>query len=194
MFLMLNDIKRYINQLTSDAVTATNNSGNNSNGNSNNSSNANNTGNNNAGNSTSGIEMPETRIIRGFEEAVNQWLANPDFPKRMHDPLHNILKTVKEIEFEAITMPEQILIHKIMDTEIPEMVRLYLSLPKGHAVSFILENGKTSKDTMIEKGHSYHKKISDIWQHAVEEKTRQLVKQQKKEITITAQKKDFFDL
>ena len=86
------------------------------------------------------------------------------------------------------------MIRKIIEKDIPVMVELYMSLPKAHAVSFILENGKTSKDTFILKLNDYHKKISEIWSLAVEEKTKLLLQRQKKVIGPVAVKKDFFDL
>ena len=139
-------------------------------------------------------QTPEQKIIHSFEDFSASLISNDNFPRKSHETLNSIVKVLKEIDFQTINLPDQALIRKIIEKDVPAIVELYMSLPKAHAVSFILENGKTSKDTFILKLNDYQKKISEIWSVAVEEKTKLLLQRQKKSIGPLAVKKDFFDL
>ncbi len=140
------------------------------------------------------VETSEQKVITQFEKFTEEMKAHENFPKRGTQSLDNILKTLNEMDSETIGLQEQVLIRKIVERDIPQMVELYLSLPKAHAVSFILENGKTSKDTLIDKLITTAKQVENIWEIAVVEKTNLLIKKQKAVSKPSVAKKDFFDM
>jgi hypothetical protein len=184
---MLNKITGFINQLTEDYASELANKKQTNNSETNPSTTS-------VPNQGPTIVMPEVKMIEDYRVNITQWSSHANFPKRVQEPLDKILATLHSVDFEAIDLPEQSLIKKIIDREIPQNIDAYLSLPKAHAVSVILENGKTSKDNLIEKMFSFSQQINLIWDRAVEEKTKQLMKQQKKTVEIHEAKKDFFDL
>lgn len=70
----------------------------------------------------------------------------------------------------------------------------YFSLPKAHAVSVILDNGKTAKQTLIDQFSQYANLISNTWQEAIELQSKALTQNDKINQKVSAPKKDFFDL
>lgn len=139
-------------------------------------------------------ETQEKKIVNSFNTFVQDMKVHDGFPKKGIQFLEDILKVLYEMDTQTISLQEQANIRKIVEKEIPHMVELYFSVPKAHAVSFILENGKTSKDTLIDKLSKLSKQISDIWDNAVIEKTNLLVKKQKEISKPKVAKKDFFDM
>lgn len=136
----------------------------------------------------------EEKIIQAYTAFVNEMKIHDGFPKKGVAFLEDVLKTIQEMDSQTIGLQEQATIRKIVEKDIPQMVDLYLSLPKAHAVSFILENGKTSKDTLIDKLASQAKQVAHIWDNAVVEKTNLLLKKQKAVTQPASVKKDFFDM
>jgi hypothetical protein len=139
-------------------------------------------------------ETSEQKVITQFQKFTEEMRVHESFPKRGIQSLENILKTLSEMDSQTIALQEQVLIRKIVERDIPQMVELYFSLPKAHAVSFILENGKTSKDTLIDKLITTAKQVENIWELAVVEKTNLLIKKQKTVSQPSVAKKDFFDM
>lgn len=139
-------------------------------------------------------QTSEQKVITQFQNFTDEMRLHDNFPKRGIQSLENIFKTLSEMDSQTISLQEQVLIRKIVERDIPQMVELYLSLPKAHAVSFILENGKTSKDTLIYKLITTAKQVENIWELAVVEKTNLLIKKQKAVSKTALVKKDFFDL
>lgn len=139
-------------------------------------------------------QTSEQKVIMQFQNFTDETRLHDNFPKRGIQSLENILKTLSEMDSKTISLQEQVLIRKIVERDIPQMVELYLSLPKAHAVSFILENGKTSKDTLIDKLTTIAKQVESIWEVIVLEKTNLLIKKQKTVSQTAVVKKDFFDL
>lgn len=139
-------------------------------------------------------QTQEQQVIHNFTAFISEMKAHDGFPKKGITFLEDILKTIQEMDSQTIGLQEQATIRKIVEKDIPQMIELYLSLPKAHAVSFILENGKTSKDTLIDKLSSQAKQVSHIWDNAVVEKTNLLLKKQKATTQPAAIKKDFFDM
>ena len=139
-------------------------------------------------------DSQEKKIINNFERFIDEMRVHDNFPKKGIAFLENILQTINEMQEQNIGLQEQVTIRKIVEQDITQVVNIYLSLPKAHAVSFILENGKTAKDTLIEKLSSQEKQISSIWEETVIEATNQLIKKQKATTRVAVAKVDFFDL
>lgn len=140
------------------------------------------------------VQTSEQKIISQFEKFYIKMQTHENFPKGGIQSLESILRTLKEIDSQTVSIQEQALIRKIVEKDLPSMVELYFSLPKAHAVSFILENGKTSKQTLIDKLISLTKQVNTIWDESVVEKTALLLKKQKATSQPLITKKDFFDL
>ena len=140
------------------------------------------------------LETGEQKIINDFIRLTEEMKVNEKFPQRGIQSLEFILKILIEINYDSIEFEEQSLIRKIIEKEIPQMIDIYLSLPKAHAVSIILENGKTSKDTLLNKLITLSKQLEKIWDATVLEKTQELVKKEKNISKISVIKKDFFEM
>lgn len=136
----------------------------------------------------------EQKIIDDFGAYCRNWVNNENFPKKSHTTLEDIHKNLKEIDFNALSLEDFATIKRYLEKDIPQMVELYFSLPKAHAVSFILENGKTAKQNLMEQLCEYASKISLLWTQAVENKTKLLMQKQKNAFVPQAKKIDFFDL
>lgn len=136
----------------------------------------------------------EDKVINNFRKFTENMKVHENFPQRGIKSLEEIIRIISEIDYDAIEFENQALIRKIIEKDIPEMVDIYLSLPKAHAVSFIIENGKTSKDTLLEKLIKIARQIDNIWQTAVIKKTEHLIKKNKNVSKHQEAKKDFFDM
>lgn len=135
----------------------------------------------------------EEKIIDNFETYIFELESNTDSPKKMVQNLKDILVLVKDIKFNDMELEDQSLVRRILESDTKIMVDVYFSLPKAHAVSVVLENGKTAKETLIENTRNLYNKINQIWIDSVNKKTEALLKKQKVAQKME-RKKDFFDL
>jgi hypothetical protein len=127
-----------------------------------------------------------------FYEQVNIINSNENIPQKVKISLEKLIIVLKSIDMMRISIEGQSQIEKILSREIPYQIENYLILPKAHAVSILLENGKTAKQTLIDVINKDCKLIEDTWNEAVEKHVQNLVNKEKsKKETI---KKDFFDL
>ena len=138
--------------------------------------------------------MPEVKMISNFSNLTNSLMMHENFPNKAKSGIESMITILKEIDFDDIDFSEQSLIKTILEKDLPSMIKLYLELPKAHAVSVIIENNKTSKDNFIDKIFSYVKVFNQISLASIDNKTKALLKEQKKETVRTGPKKDFFDL
>lgn len=138
--------------------------------------------------------MPEVKMINNFVTLTNSLMEHENFPNKAKSGIESMITILKEIDFDNIDYSEQALIKTILEKDLPSMIKLYLELPKAHAVSVIIENNKTSKDNFIDKIFSYVKVLNQISLASIDNKTKALLKEQKKETVRAGPKKDFFDL
>ena len=119
---------------------------------------------------------------------------NPDLPQKVKPQLDNIVFNLKQIDMMKLPIDIQVKIERILTKDIPFALETYFSLPKAHAVSVILDNGKTAKQTLIDQFAQYASLISNTWQEAVELQSKALTQNDKINQKVSAPKKDFFDL
>lgn len=136
----------------------------------------------------------DAMMLIKFSHKIEVLANNSDFPKRAIEALESLYQTIKQVDLKSLDIREQFNIKKMLETDIPQMLEIYCSLPKAYAVSYILENGKTSKDTLIEQICVFNKKISNMNDDILTSRANQLLKQQKTIDISHKKEKDFFDL
>jgi len=135
----------------------------------------------------------EMIIIENFANYIQNLTQDENVPKKAIGHLNDILNLVKTINFDDMTLENQSLVRRILELDVHQLLDVYLSLPKAHAVSMVLENGKTAKQTVIDNVYGLHQKINEINAETIEQKTAKLLKKQKVS-QMKQQRKDFFDL
>lgn len=136
----------------------------------------------------------ENDLIQLFIEQAKILNDNPDFPQKAKPQLENIVFNIKQIDMMKLPIEVQVKIERILSKDIPFAVETYFSLPKAHAVSVILENGKTAKQTLIDQFSQYATLLSNTWQEAIEMQSKMVVQNEKINNKVSTPKKDFFDL
>ena len=136
----------------------------------------------------------ENELIQIFIEQAKILGDNPDFPPKAKPHLENIVFNIKQIDMIKLPIETQVKLERILSKDIPIAVETYFSLPKAHAVSVILENGKTAKQTLIDQFGQYANLLSNTWQDAINQQSKILVQNEKINNKVSAPKKDFFDL
>lgn len=136
----------------------------------------------------------DQQILNEFEKTCEKLIQHENFPKKAKDYLDKIIKTVKQINLETISLEDQVKIRRNLELLIPDTINTYLALPKAHAVSVIVEKNKTSKELLIDKLSEYEKQLDLLSIKAIEEQTAQMIKKQKASNNQPAIKKDFFDI
>lgn len=136
----------------------------------------------------------ENDLIQLFIEQSKVLNDNPDFPQKAKPQLENIIFNINQIDMMKLPIEVQVKIERILSKDIPFAVETYFSLPKAHAVSVILENGKTAKQTLIDQFAQYANLLSSTWQEAIEMQSKMVVQNEKINNKVSAPKKDFFDL
>ncbi|NCQ51772.1 hypothetical protein GW796_07755 [archaeon] len=139
------------------------------------------------------LKSAESKIIDRFEDFVSESNSDSNVPRKVIQYFKEILVLAKDIHFDDMTLDNQSLVRKIIDVDTRTMLHVYLSIPKAHAVSVILDNGKTAKDTLIENTHNLYNKINQICEETLVLKTELLLNKQKISKKVE-RKKDFFDL
>lgn len=135
----------------------------------------------------------EMIIIDNFEKYIQSLNDNSNVPKKAIQHLNEILILTRDINFDDMSIDNQSLIRRILEVDTKTLMDVYLSLPKAHAVSVVLENGQTAKQTVIENVHNLYNKINEIFVDAINKKTELLLKKQKV-AQLKEKRKDFFDL
>lgn len=136
----------------------------------------------------------ENKTVVNFEQYIHPFINNIDFPIGAKSSLNEIMRLIKDINFQDLNFEKQSDIRRILEKDILDICTNYLSVPKAHAVSFILQNGKTLKATLIEQLGQYQHQINVIWNEAVTEKTNMILKGQKTNKDAQSKKRDFFDM
>lgn len=136
----------------------------------------------------------DQKILNKFGNDCENFIKHENFPKKAKDYLDKIIKTVKQINVETISLEDQVKIRRNLELLIPDTINTYLALPKAHAVSVIVEKNKTSKELLIDKLSEYEKQLDLISIKAIEDQTAQMIKKQKSSNNQPAIKKDFFDI
>lgn len=144
--------------------------------------------------SLSESQKNENDLIQLFIEQSLLLQNNPDFPQKAKIQLDNILFNIKQIDMIKLPIEVQVKIERILSKDIPFSVETYFSLPKAHAVSVILDNGKTAKQTLIDQFSQYSLLISTSWQEAIEIQSKMIVQNEKIHHKVQLPKKDFYDL
>lgn len=140
------------------------------------------------------VESSDITVLAEFNQRIEKLKENTDFPKRALEALQLLEQALQPINIKSLDIEGQIKIEKMLQQDIPHLLEIYCSLPKGYAVSYILENGKTSKETLIEQIHTFIKTINNLSEDILVARSNQLLKSQKKINTSNAAPKDFFDL
>ena len=133
-------------------------------------------------------------LIQLFTEQAKELLLNTDLPQKLKPQIESIIFHINEIEMISLPIETQVKIERILSKDIPAAVESYLSLPKAHAVSVILENGKTAKQTLIDQFAKYSDLLLFTLQEAVDHNSKMLVENEKINVKVNVVKKDFFDL
>lgn len=136
----------------------------------------------------------ENELISLFIEQAKVLADNPDFPQKAKPHLESIVFNIKQIDMIKLPIEIQVKIERILSKDIPVAVESYFSLPKAHAVSVMLDNGKTAKQTLIDQFGQYANLLSNTWQEAIELQSKLIVQNEKINHKVQAPKKDFFDL
>lgn len=144
--------------------------------------------------SLSDNQKHENDLIHLFIEQAQILNDNPDFPQKAKPQLENIVFNIKQIDMMKLPIEVQVKIERILSKDIPFSVETYFSLPKAHAVSVILENGKTAKQTLIDQFAQYANLLSSTWQEAIEMQAKMVVQNEKINNKVSVPKKDFYDL
>lgn len=144
--------------------------------------------------SISEVQKHENELIDLFIQQSSIISENPDLPQKVKPQLDNIVFNLKQIDMMKLPIDIQVKIERILTKDIPFALETYFSLPKAHAVSVILDNGKTAKQTLIDQFSQYANLISNTWQEAVELQSKALTQNDKINQKVSTPKKDFFDL
>lgn len=144
--------------------------------------------------SASELKIHSNELIELFIVQAHILIDNADMPQRAKPHLENIIFNIKQIDMMKLPIDIQVKIERILSKDIPIAVETYFSLPKAHAVSVILENGKTAKQTLIDQFAQYANLLSATWQEAIEQNSKMLVQNEKINHKVSTPKKDFFDL
>ncbi len=152
-----------------------------------------NTNTTNHSNQSNAPKSAEMVIIENFGSYIQTLTQDENVPKKAIAHLNDILNLVKTVNFDDMTLENQSLVRRILEIDAKQLLDVYLSLPKAHAVSVVLENGKTAKQTVIDNVYGLHNKINEINTQTIEQKTEKLLKKQKIS-QMKQQRKDFFDL
>jgi hypothetical protein len=153
-------------------------------------SNSNASSNNNQSNAQKSAEM---LIIEDFAAYIQTMSQDANVPKKALAHLTDLLNLAKNIKFDDMTLDNQSLVRRIIQVDSKQLLEVYLSLPKAHAVSVVLENGKTAKQTVIDNVLGLYNRVNQIVTETIEQKTELLLKKQKI-AQLKEQRKDFFDL
>lgn len=144
--------------------------------------------------SISEVQKHENELIELFIQQSAVISENPDLPQKVKHQLDNIVFNLKQIDMMKLPIDIQVKIERILTKDIPFALETYFSLPKAHAVSVILDNGKTAKQTLIDQFSQYANLISNTWQEAIELQSKALTQNDKINQKVSTPKKDFFDL
>lgn len=136
----------------------------------------------------------ENQLIQVFIDQSKELLEHPDLPIKAKPQIENIIFNIKQIDMRSLCIDTQVKIERILSKDIPFATQTYFSLPKAHAVSVILENGKTAKQTLIDQFAQYSQLLSTTIQESIEQQSKQVVINEKIIHKTSTPKKDFFDL
>lgn len=135
----------------------------------------------------------EMLIIEDFAAYIQNVIKNENVPKKAITHLNDLLTLARSINFDDMTLDNQSLVRRIIEIDSKQLLEVYLSLPKAHAVSVVLENGKTAKQTVIDNILGLYNRVNQICAETIEQKTELLLKKQKIS-QLKEQRKDFFDM
>jgi hypothetical protein len=136
----------------------------------------------------------QNEIYSLFIEQSKELIVHESFPLKAKQHLDSLIQNLKNIDNNILSIEHQARIERILSKEIPQIVEVYFSLPKAHAVSVVLDNGKTAKQIFIEEFLSCSNRISEFWNDAVQIQSKNLINHQNLKNKLNQPKKDFFDL
>ena len=136
----------------------------------------------------------ESEIVKLFIDQSKELSDNPNFPVKAKANLDQLILNLRQLNMSLMSIENQARVERILSKEIPNVVDLYFSIPKAHAVSVILENGRTAKDTLIEQFRDYAKKVEQMLQDTLEQQSQAMVQQEKIKNKVQKPKIDFFDM
>ncbi len=138
------------------------------------------------------VYQPKDRqaCINLFTEQSDELMNHPSFPNKAKHALSSILHQISQIDMMKLNIDNQFKIEKILSKDIPYSVDAYFSIPKAHAVSVVIKEGKTAKDIFIDQFFKFEQDLKDIVQKSIEDQTKKLMEKPKEFIA----KKDFYDL
>lgn len=133
-------------------------------------------------------------LVDIFISQVNTLYSHPDFPQKAKTHLDSIIFQLKSLKLASVSIDSQVKIENILSRDIPNSIDAYFSLPKAHAVSVVLDNGKTAKQSLIDQFFSFSQLLSDTIQKDIEEKSNLIVRNESINLKLSSLKKDFFEL
>lgn len=139
-------------------------------------------------------QVNSSQVVQYFIEQSKELSDNANFPIKAKTNLELLIRNLSQVKMDLLSIEHQAKIERMLSREIPEVVEIYFSLPKVHAVSVVLENGKTAKETLIEQFRDYANRVETMWTEAVENQSKAMVNQEKMKHKTQEPKKDFFDL
>ncbi len=125
-----------------------------------------------------------------FMEQSEDLMNHALFPAKAKSVLSSLNHQLSQIDIMKLSIDNQFKIERTITQEIPHAVDSYFSIPRAHAVSVVIKDGKTAKDIFIEKFEEFDKKLKNIIQDSIDEKTKKLMEKPKEYHA----KKDFYDL
>ena len=133
----------------------------------------------------------EEKLLDAFDDYVIS--LGSSVPQKATYHLNELSRLLRGLNFNDYSLEVQSEMRKMIEVDIKIMISTYLSIPKAHAVSVVLENGRTAKDMLIENLSKMNNRIDFFYNQMVEEKSKFLLQKEKISKAVE-RKKDFFDL
>lgn len=141
---------------------------------------------------TPSVVVFENKHLSTYKTFIDSVKNSENVPNRVKELLEELYSVLNKSNFIGLNIDLRLSILKIIEIEIPKNIKLYLDLPKAYAVSYILENNKTSKTILIEKIDSYCKEINTHLDNYNTLISKSLINQSKNKDK--ENKIDFFDM
>lgn len=117
-----------------------------------------------------------------------------EFPKAGKDILSRMEAILSGMDFSVVSTEDLAKLERGISIEIPKAAQAYFAIPKAHAVSVVLENGKTAKQTFVDQLGVWSEWVAKLGDEAVSAKTKALLEQHDVARKVEAKKIDFFDM
>lgn len=143
---------------------------------------------------TNNIPNTQNSMVNSFLNYANELLNDSNFPQKAAAFLKTITENIPNLDFSKLTLEKQLQIENILSVQIPSVSQHYFSIPKAHAVSVIIDNGKTAKQILIDQFSKFNDIINSALQEIIQNNAKKLVENVKHPDLVKKPKKDFFDL